>query len=144
VPRVVPKKHPFTAEDVVEAWQSFAWDSPSGRPFTIVKGTRLRGDHEVVVGAPWYFVRADAPSEEVPNVWDHVPEPPQHEPEFHRPAPPVPDEDAVVYVMAFQVLATGVKVVRGQRLHRNDPLVLANPAAFAVVRPLTKGSASTR
>jgi hypothetical protein len=38
------------------------------------------------------------------------------------------------------VLATGQKVVRGERLHRDDPLVKANPAAFAVVTPLDETS----
>ena len=32
-------------------------------------------------------------------------------------------------------------VVKGQKLHRDDPVVQANPEAFAVVTPLAKSSA---
>jgi hypothetical protein len=133
VPRVVPKEPKFKPDETVVAWQSFAWDSPSGRPFTIVSGTRLRGDHEVVLGCPWYFHRADAPDDEVPNLWDHVPEPPQHEAEFHRPAPPIPDGEAAVCVTAFQVGFGGPKVVKGQRLRKDDSLVVAHPDFFRTV-----------
>jgi hypothetical protein len=34
------------------------------------------------------------------------------------------------------MISTRQKVVRGQRLHRDDPLVVANPEAFAIVTPL--------
>jgi hypothetical protein len=136
VPRVVPKEPRFKPDEVVVAWQSFAWDSPSGQPFTIVKGTRLRGDHEVVVGCPWYFARADSPSDEVPNLWDHVPQPPDHEPEFHRVEPPPPDGEAVVALVELQVGLGGRRIHRGQKLRRDDPIVQANPEHFAIVTPL--------
>jgi hypothetical protein len=136
VPRLLPKKGPFRPDDVVAAWQSFAWDSPSGRPFTIVKGTRLRGDHEVVLGCPFYFHRADAPADEVPNLWDHVPEPPQHEAEFHRVEPPPPDDEAVVALVELQVGLGGRRIRRGEKVRRDDPVVQAHPEHFAVVTPL--------
>jgi len=47
-------------------------------------------------------VRADAPTEEIPKVWDAVPEAPRHEPEFHQPAPAIPDEEAVTCLTEFQ------------------------------------------
>lgn len=31
MPRVVPKKHPFAAEEVVVAWQAFAFDDADAR-----------------------------------------------------------------------------------------------------------------
>jgi hypothetical protein len=136
MPRVHPRKHPFTAEDVVEAWQSFAWDSPSGRPYTIARGTRLRGDHEVVVGCPWYFHRADAPDDERPNLWDHVEVAPDPAPEFHRVEPPPPDGEAVVALVELQVGLGGRRIRKGEKLRRDDPLVKANPEFFAIVTPL--------
>jgi hypothetical protein len=75
--------------------------------------------------------------------WSLVPEAPQPEPEFYKPAPPIPDEEAVVCVSPFLMISTGQKVVRGQRLHRDDPLVVANPEAFAIVTPL-QGSTGVR
>jgi hypothetical protein len=133
MPRVVPKRHPFTADDVVVAWQSFAWDGPEGRPYTITPSMRLRGDHPAVVANPAYFSKADLPSAEVPNLWDHVSAPVQPEPEYHRVQPPIPDDEAAVCMTAFQIGFGGKYVAKNQRLRRDDPLVTENPEFFRII-----------
>jgi hypothetical protein len=119
VPRLLPRKKRFGPDDVVVAWQSFAADV-DGRPYTITPKMTLRGDHPVVVAHPWYFANA-------------VAEPTEHQPEFHRPAPPIPDEEAAECVTAFQVGFGGPKVVKGQTLRKDDPLVVAHPDFFRTV-----------
>lgn len=88
-----------------------------------------------MLSCPAYFAKVDAPTDEVPSVWRAVAEPPEHA-EFHRVEPPIPDEDAVVVVQPFRVIATGRKYERGEKLRRDDPVVLANTGAFEIVTPL--------
>ena len=136
MPRVVPKKHPFTAEEVVVAWQAFAFDDADGRQFTIPRGARLRGDHPAVLGCPAYFAKEGVPADEVPNMWDHVGEAPQPEAEFYHPAPPIPDSEAVVAQVDILMTQSGRSIKKGQKYHRDDPLVKSNPEFFAVITPL--------
>lgn len=110
---------------------------------TIPRGARLRGDHPAVLGCPAYFAKADASAEEVPNLWDHVVEAPQMEPEFHHPAPPIPDEEAVTCTTTFQIGLGGRKVVKGERLRPRRSARPGVPGFFALITPLTKSSAPT-
>jgi hypothetical protein len=65
-----------------------------------------------------------------------VPEPPQHEAEFHRVEHPPPDGEAVVALVELQVGLGGRRIQKGQKVRRDDPIVIENPQHFAVVTPL--------
>jgi hypothetical protein len=124
----------------VTAWQAFSVDV-DGASFTVPRGTRLRGDHPAVLACASYFWKADDGSvEAAPNMWDFVAEPEQPVPEFHRPAPPIPDAEAAECVTTFQVLG-GRKVTKGQRLRMDDPLVVENKSYFRTIgKPLEEVS----
>lgn len=125
MPRVKSKRPKFKDTDVVIAWQAVAVDTPEGE-FTIARGTRLRGSHPAVKAATWCFAADGTPDEEIPK--PPAPDPQPHVPEFYRPAPRIPDEEAAVCVTAFT--AGRRHVAKGQRLRRDDPLVQANAELF--------------
>jgi hypothetical protein len=74
VPRVKPKTPRFAPDEIVRAWQAFSADY-EGLPYTVPRGTRLRGDHPAVVAAPWNFVRADEPDDHDPTLFAAYEEP---------------------------------------------------------------------
>jgi hypothetical protein len=67
VPRVIPRQPRFRPDQLVRAWQSFAYDEAQGVPRTVAKGTCMRGDADAVLRAPWCFVAAETPTSEEPS-----------------------------------------------------------------------------
>jgi hypothetical protein len=90
--------------------------------------------------APTGFVADGTGDDQMPNMWDFIDEPAQDEPRYHRPTPPIPDDEAVEAIADFNLnlanlRATSVK--KGQRFRRDDPLVKKHPEFFQVpARPL--------
>jgi hypothetical protein len=123
MPRVKPKQR-FDDDTIVVAWQAFASDI-EGTPYTIARGTRLRGGHPAVRACPAYFTEDGTPAEEMPVMDVPVP---QHEPTTRSPEP-IAEDDAVVADVAFNVTGRG-HFAKGTRLRRDDPLVKANPHLF--------------
>jgi hypothetical protein len=95
----------------------------------------------VVRTCPAYFQLDGVPSDEALSEWNFVAEAERHEPEFTKPTPPIPAGEAVVCLTSFSAGLSGRKVVKGQRLRRDDPLVQEHPAFFATFQPLTESSA---
>jgi hypothetical protein len=110
----------------VVAWTSFA----TGHAF-IGRGTRLRGDSPTVRAHPFYFVKDGTPANEMPGKFDGLAPPPQQPPEFHRPAPPIPDSEACEAVMDVRIAGRAFR--RGQRVRRDDPAVRGNEQFFRTV-----------
>lgn len=119
-------KSKFKPDEVVVAYTTFATDD-----YVIKRGTRLRGSHPAVLRNPQWFVADGTPTNEMPGIFTGV-EVPQPEPKFYKPAPTIPDEEAVVATVAFSVSIDGVRhnVLDGQRLHRDHPIVKKEPQYF--------------
>jgi hypothetical protein len=115
------KAPPFEPDEIVVAWCSGATGD-----YVIRRGERLRGDDPRVIALPGIFARDGTPTSELPNVWQHVPEPAQDEPRAH--AEPIPDEDAAVCVRAFTLGRRYVAV--GERFRIDDPIVQRNKELF--------------
>jgi hypothetical protein len=64
MPRATSKK--WRADETVVSWQAFS-TLVDGVEHTIARGTRLRGDHPAVRGAPWAWVRDGIPQHEMPD-----------------------------------------------------------------------------
>jgi hypothetical protein len=106
---------------------------------TVKRGTRLRGSDPRVIEHFTCFVEADIPENEWPSMWATMAEPPTFPNEFHRPAPPIPDEDAAVALVAIRVGLTGRIIEVGQRVRRDDPIVQASPEFFTTVpKPISE------
>jgi hypothetical protein len=116
------KAPPFEPDEIVVAWTSGATAD-----HVIRRGERLRGDDPRVIALPGIFVRDGTPTSELPNVWQHVPEPAQDEP-LVRVAPAIPDSEAAVAVASFTV--AGRYIGKGSRLRRSDPVVKQHPELF--------------
>lgn len=125
MPRVMKKK--FRPGEIAVAWRSFTF----GEGGIIHRRTRLHGDHAAVRDKPQHFVLDGTP---LPNELQDLPAPAQAPPEFHQPAPPIPDDDCAVAIQSFSVgLGKGFRtqaVQKGQRLRLTDPLVQAHPDLF--------------
>jgi hypothetical protein len=87
LPRVIPKQPRFADDEVM----AFATDLPDGSQLTIRRGTRLKGSHPAAQAAPWYFQKDGATEDELLTEWNVMAEPEQPQPEFHKPAPPIPE-----------------------------------------------------
>jgi hypothetical protein len=74
----------------------------------------------------------DAPTDEVPSLWSVVPVA-EHAPEFHRPADPIPDEEAAVLRDLLPGRLRRQESGEGARLRRDDELVRENPEFFRTV-----------
>jgi hypothetical protein len=126
MPRVLPKKPKFKTDEIVVAWTGFATGHTA-----VQRGTRLRGDSPLVKGHPQYFVKDGTPANEMPGELDGLVPSPSEPPEFHRPAPPIPDEEACE--VAMDVMIAGRPFRRGQRVRRDDPAVRGNEQFFRTV-----------
>lgn len=122
-------KSKFKPDEVVVAYTTFATDD-----YVIRRGTRLRASHTAVQRNPHWFVADGTVTNEIPNVFAGV-EVAQPAAEFYKPAPAIPDDEAVVATVAFSVSIDGVRhnVLDGQRLHRDHPIVKKEPQFFQTV-----------
>ena len=69
------------------------------------------------------------PESEIPRAEIVVEE---HAPEFYRPAPPIPDDEAAVATVSLQIGATYLQKGR-QRVRRDAPFVKGNEQYFVTV-----------
>ena len=146
-------KCPFTAEQRVRAWQSFATEAG-----TIRAGDVLRGDDPVVLEHWRWFESVDTPTAEAKNFWSELPAPPDHrEPGIEigtSSLAHVPAERLVRAVSAFwfdqgwspgspgeksgRPSGFGWGIQIGQLFEISNPVVKANPSAFVwPERPVT-------
>jgi hypothetical protein len=129
MPRLVAKPRKPKPNVIYGAWQSFTTDIPEVGT-VVQRGARLRGDSEIVKAHSRNFVEDGVPESEWPSPFDQLAPPTPEQPRFYRPAPPIPDDQVVEAIEGFSVGLSNLRattVAKGQRLHRDDPLVKAHP-----------------
>ena len=123
-----------------------AWDAAIVGDRVVQAGKRLRGDHPAVQHAPWLFLRADTPDDEIARhrEQDYVKEfakvaslanatNPERDVRILEPPKPVPDEDAVVAIRLTGPSGHLSTVDVGDKLRRDDAVVKRDPGAFVEV-----------
>jgi hypothetical protein len=135
MPRVKPKPK-FKDDQFVLCWMDFAADDVPP-PGVMKRGMRLRGDNPVVRAHPNYFVDANTPDDEIPNIHAFRPEPPPHEYELGvRVLEQLPDEELMECTASFTP-GLGSEIVRKvTRFPQDDWRVLRAPQWFRPVVPV--------
>jgi hypothetical protein len=138
----VPAPPRFQPDEVVEAVESFWSWTPHGDAFTR-KGARLRGDNFLVGMHPDRFLKQGSTDAEIAaavRIVHPEREPTPHVPMIHR-EEELQDVDAMLCIKGVRGpardadthIARPLAVAIGMRLHRDDPLVKANPKSFVPI-----------
>lgn len=120
------RKPKFKATDVVVCIETY------GHAGGVVKrNARRRGDDPAVRLHPHRWALDGSTDSEIHAQQQKIPPPPPHVPEFSRPVPPIPDDEAAVATVDFQIgLLGATKVFKGQRFRRDAKIVKDNPDYF--------------
>jgi hypothetical protein len=138
MPRVIPRRHKFSNEQIVVCHDTFTADGLPGLG-VVKRGEKLRADNPIVQAHPLRFVDASLPENEWP-LREYAEPPADHDPLIEIP-PQIPFEERVRARWDLTVDAGygyGTHIARGQILSRNERLVRESPHAFETIpRPLT-------
>ena len=90
--------NPFAPDQVVRATRTFAWDGG-----VVHKGEKYRGGDPAVVAGWSAFVDGETLDQELENVFEALPPPPQHDPPVHVQSTGIPAWRQVVCMVDTQV-----------------------------------------